>query len=193
MNNKKSPISVIISILLLAAILCAFVFVYTKSKNENKQKPDDEPVESTENVVKKTFKDDYKEVIAKLYNKDNLYSEYTLNDIDKDGTPELIYKSGESEATAQISIYTFNTTDYTSTLLGEVVGGHSVTYGTNEKYLIVLTGQMDIESVYHVSIEGQTLKTVTVEDAVEVTEYKTFDNELTYTKGNDYSLLENYN
>ena len=193
MNNKKSPISVIISILLLTAILCAFVFVYTKSKNENIQKQDEEPIESTENVVKKTFKDDYKEVIAKLYNKDNLYSEYTLNDIDKDGTPELIYKSGESEATAQISIYTFNTTDYTSTLLGEVVGGHSVTYGTNEKYLIVLTGQMDIESVYHVSIEGQTLKTVTVEDAVEVTEYKTFDNELTYTKGNDYSLLENYN
>lgn len=78
---------------------------------------------------------------------EDLYSEYALYDLDKDEIPEMIVKTGDSEANTKIKIY-----DIIDNVLEEVsidgFGGHTNIVGAIDINSIILQyGQMDYEKV----------------------------------------------
>lgn len=92
------------------------------------------------------FKAKYEDKLKSLQVKD-MYSEYTLYDIDRDNIPEMIVKSGMSEADTQITIYDIINNDLREIVI-DGFGGHTNIIGAREINTIILQyGQMDYEKV----------------------------------------------
>ncbi len=78
--------------------------------------------------------------------------EYTLYDINKDGTPELILKRGTCEADYMFEFYTY--TNGKAALLGEYRGDHSGLYALeNKNGVYIQFAHMGCESIDIISIK----------------------------------------
>lgn len=92
------------------------------------------------------FKTKYEEKINTLEVMD-MYSEYALYDLDEDSIPEMIVKSGMSEADTKITIYDVINDELVETNIKEF-GGHTNIVGAQDINTIVLQyGQMGYERV----------------------------------------------
>ena len=88
--------------------------------------------------------------------------EYTLYDIDKDGSPELIVKLGTCEADYHGEIYTFKDGG-ASLICGELGLGHSSLYSDpGENGLILMWGHMGYAAAERLSMEEGGLESVTL-------------------------------
>lgn len=97
-----------------------------------------------QNIV--DYKAKYEEKLNNLQIKD-MYSEYALYDIDEDNIPEMIVKSGMSEADTQITIYDIINNELNEITIEEF-GGHTNIVGATDINTIILQyGQMDYEKV----------------------------------------------
>ena len=119
-----------------------------------------------ENIV--DFKSKYEEKLNTLQIKD-MYSEYALYDIDEDNIPEMIVKSGISEADTQITIYDIINNDLHEIVIEEF-GGHTNIVGAIDINTIILQyGQMDYEkvAVLHYNQDGSYTTEIIKEEVVD--------------------------
>ena len=122
--------------------------------------------DENENIA--DFKSKYEEKLNTLQI-DDMYSEYALYDIDQDNIPEMIVKSGMSEADTKITIY-----DIINNNLHEIViegfGGHTNIVGAKDINTIILQyGQMDFEKVgvLHYNQDGSYTTEIIKEEVVD--------------------------
>ena len=129
------------ALLLLTLVACnnGINDALTEEKNEEQN----QKLESEKNV---DFKSEYKEILSTLESKD-LYSEYALYDLDEDSVPEMIVKSGISEADTKITIYDIFDGGVNSIEI-EGFGGHTNIVGATDINTIIFQyGQMSYEKV----------------------------------------------
>lgn len=82
----------------------------------------------------------------KLYNSSVNNSDYVIIDINKDGNPELIVRTGTNDSNYNYHFYTFNISDLT--YLESVSGVHTTLYEMeDEKYIYALYAHMNYEQV----------------------------------------------
>lgn len=80
---------------------------------------------------------------------------YVLCDMDKNGMPELLTKTGSCEADFQIQVHTI--VDGELHFCGEFYGGHSTLYAGNEPGLICYEGHMGVYHIRKYSLEENIL------------------------------------
>ncbi len=110
------------------------------------------------------------------------YPTYTIYDIDKDGTPELIIRLGDNEAEYRWKFYTFENGDIIE--LGEYTASHSALYGISNE-----------NGVYaHEAIQGyERLVKLEKENGKIVPEVVIAEHEVEhFSNGDDYTQLPNY-
>ena len=165
-------------------------------EKESEQKSEGEPnVNISNNVVEKkeegNFKDLFKETL--LGYSDKAGTVYTICDIEKDGIPELIIRTGNYEAEYSYSFYRYN--DSKVEELGEMSGGHTSLYKMNgQKYIMAVYAHMGYESTYYVYIENNKL-VINENSQREIgaqEEYVSGDEFLELKDITDLSLIENY-
>lgn len=120
---------------------------------------------TVESETKIEFKTKYEEKLNVLPVED-LYSEYALYDLDADEIPEMIVKSGMTEADTKIKIYDVINDNLTEVNIEEF-GGHTNIVGVTDINSIILQyGQMDYErvAVLHYNQDG-TYTTEVVKEA----------------------------
>jgi len=105
---------------------------------------------------------------------------YALCDIDRNGIPELIIKTGVCEADYMYEIYTIS--GNSAIRCGEIAGGHTIlSYGIDSKGLVCYEAHMGSYTVVLLTLDGMTL------NAKEITEgYVTNDD---FNAGNGYPEL----
>ena len=149
----------IVILFLLAILLCG-----CELKNEEKAKEEKERIETTNQFVgDKGWKETY---IDQLETYDCVGDEfgltclYNLVDINEDGTPELIVKTGIEEDEIKYEVFT-----YTNKLvnLGEISAVNSVLVD-GDKYIIRQETNQGYEKIYHISLDKDKLKEELVEE-----------------------------
>jgi len=82
----------------------------------------------------------------KLYASASINTEYALVDINKDGNPELIIRSGNNDSNYNFHFYAFNVSELK--YLESVSGVHTVLYDMQDnKYIYALYAHMNYEQV----------------------------------------------
>lgn len=124
-----------------------------------------------------TVCDLYYDVIC---NNTSMFSEYSIYDIEKDGIPELLLKTGDCEADYEYCIYTVK--DNTLKQIGTINGFHSTLFSYQGKGILLHMGYMGVESVSLISFENGKL-TQTTKFESEDGEYHYFNNMDKYFEG----------
>ena len=82
----------------------------------------------------------------KLYQTSSTNTDYTITDINKDGNPELIIRSGSNDSNYNYHFYTFNISELK--YLESISGVHTILYEMeDEKYIYALYAHMNYEQV----------------------------------------------
>ena len=82
----------------------------------------------------------------KLYQTSSINTDYCIIDINKDGNPELIIRSGSNDSNYNFHFYTFNISELK--YLESVSGVHTILYEMeDEKYIYALYAHMNYEQV----------------------------------------------
>ncbi len=82
----------------------------------------------------------------KLYQTSSTNTDYTITDINKDGNPELIIRSGSNDSNYNFHFYTFSISELK--YLESISGVHTVLYEMeDEKYIYALYAHMNYEQV----------------------------------------------
>lgn len=107
------------------------------------------------------------------------YCQFSLYDMNQDGYPELILKTGDSEADFMYTVYTVVNSKLMN--CGELSGSHSSLYTNGSGGFVRYEGYMGVYDIDVSILEGITLKTQKIADGV-----------LDYSKKEDYPKLETY-
>ena len=117
---------------------------------------------------------------------------YHLVDINEDGTPELLVKTGEDEDELKYEIYS-----YTNKIinLGELEAADSVLYD-GDKYIVRQVTNQGYEKIYHVSIVNDEISEKLIEEndyRENLDEpYKDLGGALVSNQLNDYDAISRY-
>lgn len=117
---------------------------------------------------------------------------YNLVDIDDNGTPELLVKTGIEEDEIKYDVFS-----YTNKLvnLGELTGVNSLLYD-EDKYLIRQETNQGYEKIYHVTIEDEKLEEELIEEndySDNLDEpYKNLGGALVANQIDDYDAISRY-
>jgi hypothetical protein len=123
-------------------ITCTILLVFTLVACDNEIEQSSN-IENEKTVDYKTKYDEKLNTLSKM----DLFSEYALYDLDEDNVPEMIVKSGMSEADTKITIYDVINDNLVETNI-EGFGGHTNIVGAQDINTIVLQyGQMGYERV----------------------------------------------
>lgn len=123
-------------------ITCTILLVFTLVACDNEI----EQSSNIENEKTVEYKTKYDEKLNTLQKMD-LFSEYALYDLDEDNVPEMIVKSGMSEADTKITIYDVINDNLVETNI-EGFGGHTNIVGAQDINTIIFQyGQMGYEKV----------------------------------------------
>ncbi len=182
---------------LILFIFCIFLTGCDLKLKDNKEEAKKESVVSDNGFVgdkgwKETYIDELKEFDCESDN-DGFSCIYHLVDIDDNGVPELIVKTGEDDETLRYMLFT-----YTNELvdLGELPAA-TVNLFDAKKYLVYQKSSMGYESIYHLTLEDNkkiNLKLVEENDYGDNLDnpYKNFGGALISYKIRDFSAIEKY-
>ena len=183
--------------IMILFIFCIFLTGCSLIPNKKKEEPKKESVVTDNGFVgdkgwKETYIDELKEFDCESDN-DGFTCIYHLVDIDDNGIPELIVKTGEDDETIKYMFFT-----YTNELvdLGELSAAN-INLFDQKKYLVYQKSSMGYESIYHLTLEDNkkiNLKLVEENDYGDNLDnpYKNFGGALISYKINDYSVIERY-
>ena len=152
----------------------------TPSDGETASSPIDEYVKILEQ---------YQEPVDVIYN-EKFYPTYTVYDVDKDGTPELMIKIGSCEADHAYKIYTVKSEN--AVLLGDIPGSHTALYGKDgENGMLSQNAYQGSELIKKISIIDGKISEETVSSRAigNNGSYTELDNHLEEVETIDYSLL----
>lgn len=106
--------------------------------------------------------------------------QYSLYDMNQDGSPEFILKTGDCEAAYMYTVYTIVSDKLIN--CGGLNGSHSSLYTNGSGRFVRYEGHMGVYVIDVSTLEGTTLKTKKIVDGV-----------LDYGKNEDYPKLDKYN
>ncbi|WMJ89370.1 hypothetical protein [Anaerocolumna sp. MB42-C2] len=109
-----------------------------------------------------------------------MLSSYCLYDMNQNGIPEFILKTGGCEAAYKYTVYTVVNDKLIK--CGELSGSHSSLYTNGSGRFVRYEGHMGVYNIDVSTLEGTTLKTQKIADGV-----------LDYGKNEDYPKLDKYN
>ena len=182
---------------LILFIFCIFLTGCDLKLKDNKEEGKKESVVSDNGFVgdkgwKETYIDELKEFDCESDN-DGFSCIYHLVDIDDNGVPELIVKTGEDDETLRYMLFT-----YTNELvdLGELPAA-TVNLFDAKKYLVYQKSSMGYESIYHLTLENNkkiNLELIEENDYGDNLDnpYKNFGGALISYKIRDFSAIEKY-
>ena len=137
MNKTK----LIFRIFIITIVLLALMKVTSRADSNLKEVSDSELTSRTYVNARSA----YLETI-KLYKSSPTNSDYVIIDINKDGNPELIVRTGSNDANYNYHFYTFNISNLK--YLESVSGVHTTLYEMeDEKYVYALYAHMNYEQV----------------------------------------------
>lgn len=108
-----------------------------------------------------------------------MYCQFCLYDMNQDGFPEFILKTGECEAAYKYTIYTIASGKLIN--CGELSGSHSSLYTNGSGKFVRYEAHFGVYDIDVSTLEGTTLKTQKIADGV-----------LDYGKNEDYPELDKY-
>ncbi|MDP4109737.1 MAG: hypothetical protein Q8878_06885 [Bacillota bacterium] len=108
-----------------------------------------------------------------------MHCQFCLYDMNKDGFPEFILKTGGCEAAYKYTVYTVVEDKLIN--CGELNGSHSSLYTNGSGRFVRYEGHMGVYNIDVSKLEGTTLKTQKIADGV-----------LDYGKKEDYQKLDKY-
>ena len=143
-------------------------------------------------TVNNTWGDAFKNVLAdtvKDYPQHQYSCNYSVFDIDKDGTPELFVKVGTCEADYEFKVYSYSKSKNQAECFSTFGGGHSVLCGLgNEKAFLINYGHQGYEQIIKCTYNNGKIEQETIFEAL-VENYHDFTF-LPYYELNDYSGLD---
>lgn len=149
----------------------------------------DEPHKSSDYLIYLTLINAFNTSIQKEYNSISIpYHYYCLYDIDNNGVYELLFHIGESEADAEILIYSV---DENGELveIGEIAGGHTRLIEKDGK-LYSYYGHNGYQVIEEIQISGQSVKQKTVLEQDNSYEYIDYGTAVTSYDISDTSAVE---
>ena len=180
----------------LLFLLCFVVTGCSLIEKDNKEPKKEEVVSDNGFVGDKGWKETYIGELTEFdceSDNDGFTCIYHLVDIDDNGIPELIVKTGEDDETLRYLLFT-----YTNELvdLGELKAAN-INLFDEKKYLIYQKSSMGYESIYHLTLEDNkriNLKLIEENDYGDNLDdpYKKFGGALISYKIRDFSAIENY-
>ena len=183
--------------MLILFVFCIFLTGCDLKLKDKKEEPKKESVVTENEFVGdkgwiETYIDELKEFDCESDN-DGFTCIYHLVDIDDNGVPELIVKTGEDDETLTYSFFT-----YTNKLvdLGELEAAN-INLFDDKKYLVYQRSSMGYESIYHLTLTDNKkidLKLIEENDYGDNLDdpYKKFGGALISYKINDFSAIEKY-
>lgn len=105
--------------------------------------------------------------------------QYCLYDMNQDGSPEFILKTGDCEAAYKYTVYTVVYGKLIN--CGELNGSHSSLYTNGSGSFVRYEGHMGVYNIDVSTLEGTTLKTQKIADGV-----------IDFEKKEDYPKLDKY-
>ena len=166
--------------------------VTDEQDNNNVNKNDNKSSVNVSDVI-----NDYKKILKEKKN-----SNYYLYDMNKDGIPELFIVSGDSEATKEISVYTY-TDNPNLKYADDIVNvgifgcGHGNIYLSNDGQLVIFFAHMGYQHYTYYKLENDWLVRTyySGDEYIEVgNEYRPPENvkEMITIPSSDLSLFDNY-
>lgn len=219
MGKKNTGLVILIIILFLLIICLGGYIVYDKffsdkiddgvtDKNDNNidgndnvtDEQDNNNVNKNDNKSSVNVSDvinDYKKILKEKKN-----SNYYLYDMNSDGIPELFIVSGDSEATKEISVYTY-TDNPNLKYADDIVNvgifgcGHGNIYLSNDGQLVIFFSHMGYQHYTYYKLENDWLVRTyySGEEYIEAgNEYRPPENvkEMITIPSSDLSLFDNY-
>lgn len=219
MGKKNTGLVILIIILFLLIICLGGYIVYDKvfsdkiddgvtDKNDNNMdgngnvtdEQDNNNVNKNDNKSSVNVSDvinDYKKILKEKKN-----SNYYLYDMNSDGIPELFIVSGDSEATKEISVYTY-TDNPNLKYADDIVNvgifgcGHGNIYLSNDGQLVIFFSHMGYQHYTYYKLENDWLVRTyySGEEYIEAgNEYRPPENvkEMITIPSSDLSLFDNY-
>lgn len=219
MGKKNTGLVILIIVLFLLIICLGGYIVYDKvfsdkiddgvtDKNDNNidgntnvtDEQDNNNVNKNDNKSSVNVSDvinDYKKILKEKKN-----SNYYLYDMNSDGIPELFIVSGDSEATKEIFVYTYNDNPnlkYADDIIsvGDFGCGHSNIYLSNDGQLVIFFAHMGYQHYTYYKLENDWLVRTyySGDEYIEAgNEYRAPANtkEMITVSSSDLSLLDNY-
>ena len=139
---KKSLFGLRCIIIILIIISFFYIFKLVSFANSDLKIVNDSALTSRTYVNARSA---YLETI-KLYQTSSTNTDYVITDINKDGNPELIIRSGSNDSNYNFHFYTFNISELK--YLESVSGVHTILYEMeDEKYIYALYAHMNYEQV----------------------------------------------
>lgn len=193
MKNKKKLIHTIKLLVLvnigLVILIIVLLFHFINDNNYSNAKM---------TITKSELMNLYKDKLLSYIKEDDNQLEYTIFDINKDNIPELIIKSGDSEATYEFIFYTYNENnssyaydDYV-VYAGTSYGGHSSLYETtNKNYLVNLYSHMGSTSGFDLTLENDWIVEKRINEKVDIDDYLKNSKRIELISYKDTSLFEN--
>lgn len=196
MKKRIAILIIIILISLALGFLLAKGIIPKISEDSNNEIVNNNVVEdpmtnSAEENNESNWKDKFKEIIKGYQETEDAL--YTLSDIEKDNVPELIIRTGASEAEYMYHFYSFK--DNTLGMIGEIGAGHTLLYEMNdEKYIIAVYAHMGYETVSNISIVDNKIKyeEVSRSEVAVNTEYTEGDKVLELYEVSNLEIIDNY-
>lgn len=166
--------------------------VTDEQDNNNVNKNDNKPSVNVSDVI-----NDYKKILKEKKN-----SNYYLYDMNSDGIPELFIVSGDSEATKEISVYTY-TDNPNLKYADDIVNvgifgcGHGNIYLSNDGQLVIFFAHMGYQHYTYYKLENDWLVRTyySGDEYIEAgNEYRPPENvkEMITISSSDLSLFDNY-
>lgn len=166
--------------------------VTDEQDNNNVNKNDNKSSVNVSDVI-----NDYKKILKEKKN-----SNYYLYDMNKDGIPELFIVSGDSEATKEISVYTYTDNPnlkYADDIVnvGVFGCGHGNIYLSNDGQLVIFFAHMGYQHYTYYKLENDWLVRTyySGDEYIEAgNEYRPPENvkEMITIPSSDLSLFDNY-
>lgn len=133
----------------------------------------------------------YKNLVNDLYDEEDLFCEYMIYDMDRDGTTELIYSKGTCEATHYMYYYTYK--NGKAVFLGKTGGSWSGIYEIkNSVGVYWYYAIQGYECLYKVNKDGNSISINAIYEDRQSEKYTPPENELKQYQYNDYTGIDKY-
>lgn len=174
-------------------------YAWSYKQNGTMMQPLKDVVEAIRNIPELTvtsnvYKENYKSIITALSFNDSINTiEYTLYDMNVDGIPELVIKTGSCEADSKLSFYTYKENIGVIPIDNNFSGFHTAFYVDKESNSFCTHwGHMGVGGIAWYSFDGNSISETKRQDNIEyATPNATFENyDEAYAPYGDFESLD---